>query len=241
MTLEDLKNDKVLINCLKEIKQVDNVDVTYDMVYRAEIDTLDFKDQLYRIKSGSYKKYRKEIDSIDKQNISKFLELIERNGFPTESKIGIETLSGYQGWKIVVLHYQQQRSVNNSKPNLFSEILMDALKNDEISPLQYSKQIEMQNDPKYLNYKANPLIVLKKGQYRIGNSTLENLESINKSRADISLYTLKDYAEKIIFQDRNPHDFNFGINGGYIDLTSQSKDLKKKMKRKTVVLDLNQL
>lgn len=241
LTYKDLNKDKVLKNCLKDYKRLEEVDFAYDTEYRAAINKIDDDDQVLRITHGSYKQYRKEIDSIDEQNVSNLREWIVTKGFPSESKIGVESISGWQGWKIVVLHYQQQRSVNTSKPDLFSEVLLSALKNDDITPLQYSEYIEIQNDPKYLKYKSNPLVMLKMGQYRIGNSTLENLETVNKARADISLYALKDYAEKIIFQDKNPHDFNFGINGGYVDLTSQSKDLKKKFKDITVALDLEKL
>lgn len=208
-----------------------------DLNYRTQINNLNKADQFFRTKTGSYRKYQKQIDSVDKKNVKALIRLIEKKGFPSESRIGVETVIGYQGWEIVVWHYQQQRSRDKSKPDLFSGILMKALQNDEISPLVYATYVELQNDSIYLKYITNPLIILDKDEYRILKSTLEKKDQINASREAIGMNSLEDDIKKIIYQRKNKYQFNFGFDGGYFDLTRQEKSVKKKLKERTVKLD----
>lgn len=238
----DIVNGVIVKGCLKINKRDHEVKVIYDSLYRKEINDLGEKDQYFRLKTGSYKKYRKEIDSVDALNINRLLHLISTKGFPSETRIGVENIGGYQGWEIVLWHYQQQRSIKkNNKQDLFSDVLYDALRNGEITPLEFSIFIELQNDPKYLKYKTNPLTILEKGKYRVLKSILENIKQIDSDRKEVELEPLKDYIKKIVYQNDNKYNFYFGINNGYIDLRDQSKAVKKLLKEKTVQLDFKDL
>jgi len=68
--------------------------VTYNVAYRESIERLIKRDQLFRKTAQSYNLYSDTIKSIDKENITEFLSLVKKLGFPTEGKIGILNLEG---------------------------------------------------------------------------------------------------------------------------------------------------
>lgn len=221
---------------IKKIKEMVSVIFSGDSDYREEIRILDVNDQRCRLK-GRRKKDIEKIQDVDRKNIETLLHLIKEKGFPSESRIGVLNLGGYQGWEIVVLHYNQKRSKKLALPDTFLCVLDKALKNREISPLKYCQLLAVANDPDYIKYEIIPLIILKKGEFRIGKKILNSIDSINKKRAKIGLCSMRDYVKKIIFQDDNRYGFYFEIPMGYYDLRSLQNKVKGELIKKTVPIN----
>lgn len=235
LTIENLRKDKLLKSQLKKIEnKKQNRKTKIDSTYRKQIIALDINDQKLRKKSNCYVRFRDKIDSIDKENIENLLTLIETKGFPSEDISGVQNIGGYQGWEIVVLHYNQKRSIDKTLPDLFSKILFNALQQNKITPIKYANLIEVQNDKSHTNYQTTPLVILTKREFRISKKISKKEDEINKKRGEIQLCKLKDYVQKIIFQNNNKYNFYFGISNGYLDLSSQSKSIKNKLKEKTI-------
>ncbi len=233
---KDLYRDRFLKKRLKKLHLKCKPNRSHiDTVYRNQITALGIKDQLLRKKNNCYKKYRNEIDSIDKENIAQFLKYVKEKGFPSISRIGVQDIGGEQGWHIVVWHYSQARSLNNKLPDI-SNILLDAVKKDILRPVEYVTFLNLQNDSNFPKYGVDPLVTLRKGEFRILKSLLQQKNKINKNRAEIGLCSLEDNIKKIIFQDKNKYDFNFGISVGFFNLRNQDKSLKKKIEERSVPL-----
>lgn len=237
LSIKELRKDVVLKKCIKkndaEFKDIEPI---YDSLYRKQIQQLGYDDQFYRLKKGSYVKYRKEIDSIDYNNINTFIELVDEKGFPSEAKIGVENRVGWQEWIIVVLHYQQQRSKDKSKPDI-TKILKKAVDENKLRPSIYAHLAEMQNDSIYRKYYHSPLVMIEKGEYRIFKSTLDKVNTIDEEREKIGMSSLKNQLVKFFFTQskKNKYDFNFGYVDTYsTDLTKQSKELKEYFRGKSV-------
>lgn len=243
LSIKELRKDVVLKKCIKKNDlEFKNVEPIYDSLYRKEIQQLGYDDQYFRLKRGSYTKYRKEIDSVDNININTFLKLVKEKGFPTESKVGVENRVGRQEWVIVVLHYQQQRSRDKTMPDI-TEVLKNAVDENKLRPYLYTYLAEMQNDSIYRKYYHSPLVMLKKGEYRIFNSTLDKVNSIDEERKKIGMSSLKNQLIKFFFTQtkQNKYDFNFGHDNAYMDMTKQSKELKKHFKNKSIKVNLDDL
>jgi hypothetical protein len=240
LTINDFNDDKVLRKCIRKSKEYPkyldlsdvinkNLDDYLDTDYRNELVELEKKDQYYRLKKGSYSVYRREIDSMDKENVTTLLNLINTKGFPSEEKVGVKNIYGYQNWRIVILHYNQQRSNSNDEmPDLFSPHLYDATRNMQLLPYELSYLIALQNDTAHKDDGGFFLIQkLKKNHYVMSKTIKYKFEAYNEVRIPLGLDPIEDYIKKALFCEEKKHDFIFYISSAIFDISSFKKADKK--------------
>jgi hypothetical protein len=187
-----------------------------------EINDLALKDQFFRAKSGSYKKYGDTIRKIDHLNMIKILSIIDSCGLPTEEMIGIKNKFDDQGYDIVILHYCQQRSRNQSTQNLL-ERLDKALNLGQLDPYTYSFWLSLQNDKHLPNYEASPIYKFtKENKWRYTLNSKEKKDLIDQNRKKIGLESSDDFREKALFSLQKK-EFTFGIHGCFSEFDLSEK------------------
>jgi hypothetical protein len=159
----------------KFLSTATHIKPVYNYAYRAALAELLRRDQQYRVLPGAYTKHRQAILKIDSQNIQQFLGMVKRYGFPTESKIGIDTTESFAPayFPILMIHqgggFMQQYN--------FSPLLKDAIFDGEIDN-------ELGN---YLTNLANSFYA-----YHVTRVQLVRVKDKNRSASDPSNYDLLD-------------------------------------------------
>ncbi len=101
----------------------------YNNDYRAKIEGLCEYDQEFRNKEGSYKKYGDTIRKIDEIIANDFLKLIEKFGFPSEDKIGLDSHNIiFPIYAVLIIH--QQNGANFRTTNYADILKMACLKGE---------------------------------------------------------------------------------------------------------------
>lgn len=167
-----------------------------DRLYRNALDGMMNDDQSARLEGKSHP----EINKVDSLNYLKFRKLIEQNGFPAESVIGIECTENMKGiqpqpYDILLTHFAQRR---------FSGVdsLMDeALKQQALDPYNYVRIGAALGRKK--RFLPSPIVKIGDGYYR-GKISLAELAEINANRKSIGLPSLEDHIEKILYRFMNP-------------------------------------
>ncbi len=102
----------------------------YNNYYRTKIEELCEYDQEFRNKEGSYKKYGDTIRIIDKIIVNDFLKLIEKFGYPSEERIGLDSHNIMLPIYAVLIIHQQNGA--NFRITNYADILKAACINGEI-------------------------------------------------------------------------------------------------------------
>lgn len=242
-----IKQDKVLKKCFKANKIVlDNSKATIDMHYLKLINTIVDKDQAIRNKPNAYVKYRKEMDSIDNENFIVFIALIDKFGFPSESKIGVSNnLRGYLEWEIIMRHLFQHASKKNSslKPETLTkmkEILNKALLNDDITPMQYAYYLELEKNNVY--YENCVLSNLDNNEWGIPQSIIGKMEEIDVKRNQIGLCRIREHIKKTYFENNkklNEYHFYFKSSEPYMYTLNFPSEVKKLYRSSSIIINEN--
>jgi hypothetical protein len=121
----------------RKLKMLINVQPTYNPAYRKEIDSLYNQDQSFRLMANNYRLYIDTIKAIDRTNVKRLLELIEKKGFPSEEKIGILHLTEIRMPKYSTLFLHQ--GMGEMQQHDFSGLLRASILSGEIeNKLGYS-------------------------------------------------------------------------------------------------------
>ncbi len=173
----------------KELNELAKARESEENKYRITLEQMLNKDQNVRFGIRD----RDLINEVDSLNFIQFKDLINKFGFPSEEKIGIECSDSKKGIaplpsKILMLHFAQQRFDG------IKTILSDALANDNISPYHFMDYIRFTGkSPKYY-----PVPIIKIGEdyykYRL---TEETINEVNINRKKIGASSLEDHIKKI--------------------------------------------
>lgn len=242
-----IKQDKVLKKCFKAKKIIlDNSKATIDENYLKLINAIVDKDQAIRHKPNAYVKYRKEMDSIDNENFIEFISLIEKFGFPSESKIGVSNnLRGYLEWEIVIRHlFQHASKINSSlKPETLTkmkEILNKALLNDDITPMQFAYYLELEKNNVY--YENWILSKLDNNEWGVPQSIIVKMEEIDEKRNQIGLCSIREHIKKTYFENNkklNAHHFYFKSHEPYMYILNFPSEVKKLFRSSSIIINEN--
>lgn len=207
-----------------------------DYVLKTKIDSLEIIDQEFRIKKGSYEIYGDTIGTIDSLNMEFLFELIAKNQFPGENKIGINSFAGGQGYDIVFHHYTQSTSLDKKKYKI-TPLLVNLVLQGKLKPNKVSHWLEMQNG----EFTTGVFDVLsfnidgKETGFFVPNYDRRKKTIINEYRKWLGMETLDEYYEKFLFKINNPKSkyildtqrSSFEVNNEmFKNFTSNMKELK---------------
>lgn len=190
-----------------------------DKEYRDFIIKLEKLDQEYRLKPGSYSKYKKEIICQDSLICIEFVKCIQNKGFPTEEKIGINGDFSIPNYHVVLHHHAQQYSKNRTV-ELFSGILFEALNKGEILPAEYISYIDLLNDSKRPNFGTFYGLVRfsnRKG-WQKHDLLSEKQQQIDLNRFNVGVDSIDSYRKKLFFNLKDNAYFYFRQYFTYIRL-----------------------
>ena len=172
---------------------------------KAQIDSLHDIDQFFRTKDGSYKVYGDTIKQIDRKNMLFMYSLITANEFPGEHDIGVNSVSGDQGYDILFHHYTQSTSVNKRLVKI-TPLLVNLVLQGKILPNKCSDWLEMQDGEfkaGVFGIKSFKINGKQTGYFRPAYDFIQKL-IIDEYRKWLCLETLEDYYKKFTFVISNP-------------------------------------
>lgn len=227
-----------VLNYSKTVKPV------YSYAYRKEIENIVERDQLFRVKPNAYQLYDDTIRKIDKENVIKMQQLINRFGFPSEYKIGVQNDNVITSlFNIFFLH----QSSGSYQIFNFSQLLKDAVINGVLDNKIAANLIMREDGMSYydalgiLKGKFDTVIVA--GNEKITTSyetdwgyievNDEQKNKYDKKRKEIFLEPYNDHIRKILFLHKYPN-LLLGIPGAknafkyktYADYLHLKKNLK---------------
>lgn len=183
----------------------------------SELEELERLDQKIRKRKYGYP-MSDTIRKVDSLNMIRLVSLISEHGYPGENRIGVSNpVNSFDKPQNVVLrHFFQGQTLKEAQENALGDMLSAALRNGEISPVQYA----IWEDLRYLTIHKKhkygiPAVVLQNKKYRRNN--LKNISEISENRKKVGLGTYDEYISKIIFQEKQ-NEFYFGISQGVIEL-----------------------
>ena len=148
--LNMLKNNLEFQNCLRSSAGTSFVNnprrygscEIKDTVLKRKLQRMAYADQLYRKVPGYYGLFKDKVDSIDKVNSTDLTKIINEDGFPGETIVGIDSGNIYmQMYQLIILHQcAGPRQIIN-----FSQQIFEALNNGYINNRIGSYLIERSN------------------------------------------------------------------------------------------------
>ena len=159
------------------------------------------RDQEFR---GNYKSFQDTIKKIDKENITKFVELIDKHGFPSEEMLGLQNgpYSDENYYHFIVWHHMKNWKADNTLVDI-RFMLIEAVKNGKLSPEQAAEYLNLSESQMggIGNYGDTGGIKFLKDS-NIYILFHEDEDMINRNRESIGLYSLKDFETKVSFSQR---------------------------------------
>lgn len=182
-----------------------------NQTYLSELVAMAERDQHFRKMDNAYEVYGDTIAKIDQENVARFLQLVEKYGFPSENIIGAFE-DAAAPWDILLHHQAQNLSNRNYKypksPSL-APIIQQAARTGQCDPTHAGYLLSLQND-KNLKYNAwgiHQTIVdgKKRDFYLLDKVSDDQIPSVNTLRAGIGMESLDDFRMKCQFRLDNPN------------------------------------
>lgn len=170
---------------------------------RITIDSMLDMDQKFRKREGAYSLFKDTIDYIDSTNMEVMFNYIINDNFPSEREIGVTILSGKVGWEVILTHYLQSTSLEQSKKERISTIIINLSREGKIPPNQSGYFIDLQNGEinsgclKVFQLKGNNTIYYPK-------YTALQIKSMDDTRKLLLAESFEDYMAKVAYSVRNP-------------------------------------
>ncbi|WP_439880472.1 hypothetical protein ACSX1A_15100 [Pontibacter sp. MBLB2868] len=176
---------------------------------RADLDELYARDEYFRQAKGGYRVYGDTLQKIEKANTKRFLDWVEKYGYPGESLIGVaDTLEQLPRFYIVI-----QRQTKARKGYDFTDMLTQAVEQGKMEPHAAAYLMDQQSGDN--RYSSKPFIKVNCStckddktfegidQYFEKSRTDRELEAINKRRNKLGLESLEEYKKKVLYSKRD--------------------------------------
>jgi hypothetical protein len=187
-----------------------------------------YRDRFFRLKPDGREIYKDTIKKIDRENVARLLHLIEKYGYPSEKKVGVDSKDIVSPLGEVIIIHQ---SMHPEQMFNFSDIVKTALLKGEIENKAGSYLIERSSgiipynelgliqaifDTTISITKSDGTIEKKDTSLSTGWGYLrfseEDKEKVNRSRKEIMLEPSEEALRKMAFQLEHPY-FYFGGTG----------------------------
>jgi hypothetical protein len=199
-----------------------NIRPTYNTKFRTEIKQMFERDQYYRLKRNGNKAYIDSIKVADAQNIKSLLNFINKNGFPTESLIGIDSKAYEVAYISVILFHQGNGAEQQYN---FSDIIIDNVKKGTLDN-RLGNDLFNRNSGfysfDYMRFELVKVIDSTKPATRRNNYVLidsskwgfmpyseKEIQKIDQSRKAFFLDDYKTHLQKILF-NRDKQEYLLG-------------------------------
>jgi hypothetical protein len=164
---------------------------------------IDFLDQEFRSKKGSYKLYRDTINQIDKRNVQLLVQLIQQYGFPNEHLIGIESPFDIGLVSYIVFHHQCQKMSMGIHDFDFTDEMIKAVQKGELNPHQMCFWLSLQNRAAYQFGGTGIYQLFHKAKvtgYMVDKYSEKTKIVINQKRKELGIENLNEFYKKILFK-----------------------------------------
>ena len=242
---------------LQKIKK-DDCKIKINFSLKKSFDSLFVIDQHYRnLSIGDYTKYKKEITTSDSIAATKLLKLIQKNGFPNEYDIGVNSFKNnplIHQFYYIIWHQAQKNKYSPQQVN-FSKEIEKALNNGKITPYIAGFLIDLNDGTNNFHTEAfaphgfvigdvtHAVTMIKAGntdeccyitKYYFpenrNQSIDEKIEHTNISRKKIGLNDILSESKKSLFLLKNK-DFIFPTQKTIIHAVSTNEDVDEWKKR----------
>lgn len=192
----------------------------YNLKYRKAIEKMVYDDQYFRMQPNGYKIYGDTIRKTDSINVAKFLKLINKYGFPSEEKIGLNPNSLVSPTFLVLIFHQNagaKYQTYNYSGILKSALLQGELRNNIAAMLiqsndgikyydafgmvkaKFDTTFILTDDSGNLS-KKDTTLETKWGYFKLNDS---EIKKFNTKREEIYLGTIEENVRKIAFGLKN--------------------------------------
>jgi hypothetical protein len=210
---------------------------------RADLDELYARDQYFRNAKGGLRVYADTLAKIEVANTKKFLNWVEKYGYPSESLIGVkDTIEDLPRFSIII-----QRQTKARKGYDFSKILFEATQQGRLMPKVAAYLLEQQEGTNKYGSKAyvkvscnscnenKPLANLDR--YLEEKRSDKEVVRINELRKDLGLEPLADYKKKVLysFQDNR---FKLAYAWSVVNYQVPSKEAAKVMLERLAIAEI---
>lgn len=205
-----------------------------DSVYIHTLDSLAKVDQLFRVSWNYNEIYGDTVRKIDSVNAHYLIKLINKKGFPTSEKVGIDrphTLYPSRDFSLIAIHSIQLGYLE------ILPILKEAYENLDFHIYAYVGLEDMSEIS--TDYGSEVLIKHSRGEkWRMRILPEEELRRRNENRAKIGMETWEEYSRKVIFSlKKQPFAFAY-FNSKSILLGLPQKLIEKDFKN-SVEIDID--
>jgi hypothetical protein len=210
---------------------------------RADLDELYARDQYFREAKGGLRVNGDTINKIEAANTKKFLQWVDKYGYPSETLIGVkDTIEDLPRFSIII-----QRQTKARKGYDFSKILYDAVSQGKIIPQAAAYLLEQQEGVSKYGSKAyvkvscsscnekKPLADL--GRYLEDKRSEKEIAQINERRQNLGLEPLSDYKKKVLYSLQD-NRFKLAYAWSVVNYQVPSREAAKVMLERLAVAEI---
>lgn len=172
-------------------------DITVNYHLIGALGEMENRDQEFRYDT---KLNRDTIQIIDAENISKFIQLVNEYGFPSEEMLGLQSpFSNSSRYHLIIWHHLKNWNINDSLIDI-RPLIMDAVKSGRLSPEQAAAYLNI-SEAKLggIGNYGNTGVIRFDDSPKLYILDCKDVDFVNANRNEIGLCSLSDSETKYLF------------------------------------------